>query len=376
MSARNKTGEWAKQGRDLWTHPKVRRMAAILGGQWQLELPLSGADKTGQVRTTVLIHTVVGGLSWLFLTINRHASEAGAGSMDAILSDMTADNYFDDVTGLPGLQAAMIAVGWAVHDKEKHTITLPNYLEHNDLAKGEKRAGRKGDSESPDALRKKKERAEKKAAAAKALADKVAGQLTDNSPLSDPDKTRTSADNPPQKRSEETELLKTHVEKKLKGADNPEGADSPLEHRTEFQIAIDALRPDSWGKLTHWSAADLEACERAVPALRAMPPDGWKLLAWFFRWIADPWNAEHRAEECRVTGSRERFLDAIGDYHARASRLWIAEKRPRLEPKQVVESKITPLAATTHLEPLMTPEEFRAAAQIDNGLARRVPDSE
>lgn len=315
MSKRNQTGEWIKLGRDLWTHPKVRRIADILGGRWQPELPLAEAFTTGQIRTTVLVHAVVSGLSRLFLTVNRHASEAGDATMDAVLTDMTTDDYLDEVSGLPGMQAAMIAVGWAVHDKTKGVIRLPNYLEHNALNKGEKRAGARGNSESAEAKRKREERARKKEASART----TPGQLPDNSPGQSPDEGQISADNLVEKSIAEA---KTHIGKKVLSV----GQD-------ELKARIDALRPESWGKAPVWMPADEAVLEIVKETLAAFADDEWLLLAWFFRWCSDAWNQQHRAEETRVTGSRKKFLEGLADYLARARRLWLGEGRPRLTPK-------------------------------------------
>lgn len=378
MSKRNHTGEWAKLGRDLWTHPKVRRIADLIGRQWQMELPLSAPDNSrtspGQMRTIILVHAVVSGLIHLFLTINRHASEAGDGSQDAILSDMTMDNYLDDASGLPGLQAAMIAVGWAVHDKQAATIRLPNYLEHNVLAKGVKRAGARGDSDSPEARRKREQRARSREHGA----GQKPGQTPANYPLSGPDKGGQRPDNETVKRSEESS--KTHVEKKvLFGGQAGEPAASTNTgdgSRLPLMVKVDDLRPDSWGTVTHWSAADCAAFQRACSALETMAPHGWKLLAWFFRWCRHPWNVEHRAEETRVTGSRAKFLDGLADYHARASRLWHAEKRPDLEPKAKPPKSgpAEPLPPPTPEEAERNVAEFRARLKEERSGPANVPD--
>lgn len=365
---RNATGEWIKLGRDLWTHPKVRRIADILGRQWQPELPLSDAvahvqvadnsrtirpDMHGHIRTTVLVHAVVSGLSRLFLTVNRHASEAADGTLDAILTDMTTDTYLDDVSGLPGLQAAMTTVGWAVHDKARGVIRLPHYLEHNVLHKGAKRVGAPGNPASKDAQRKREARAAKRGQSTQ----DTTGQLPDNSRTIRPDTTGQLPDNAAEKSRAET---KTHVEKNGQPSGQPPPVGVVNGHRSELQTRVDALRPAEWATLPHWTQADLDALARTASALDAMCPHGWKLLAWFFRWCADPWNAQHRPEESRVTGSRAKFLDSLGDYHARASRLWHAEKRPRLEPPPPKPQAQAP-DPTAEPSPTVTPTEFRTA---------------
>lgn len=364
MSRRNQTGEWAKQGRDLWTHPKVRRMASILGGQWQLELPLSGPDNgrtsagqlPGQVRTTVLIHTVVGGLSWLFLTINRHASEAGDGTQDAVLSDMTTDTYFDEVTGLPGMQAAMIAVGWAIHDKAAAVIRLPNYLEHNTLHKGSRRAGARGDSESAEAVRKRKAREEEKRRRGVEAARTSAGQVPDNSALSAPDKRRTSADNSTEQ-SRAEQKLKTHLEKN----GDMSGPDTITADLEAAKRIVDSLRPGSWGKVRHWSPTDEEALVRAALSVRQFTERDRKTLEWFFRWAEKPGNRDRWPQECNVTSKRAAFLDDLASYLGRAQTAWQSAGSPKLG--LAASNGNEPAAAVAEVQDFTNPAEAVAYFQ-------------
>jgi hypothetical protein len=327
--SRNKTGEWIKLGRDLWTHPKVLRIADILGSQWHPELPLSGADKSrtspGQMRTMILVHAVVSGLSRLFLAVNRHASEAGDGTMDAVLSDMITDNYLDEVSGLPGMQAAMLAVGWAEHDKSSATVRLPNYLEHNVLHKGEKRRGRPGVSESPEAIRKREARARSKEQAART----APGQKPDNSPLSGADKARTSADNLTEKRR--AEVLKTHIEKNGQVPDTAEPA-APIDEQTvemgRLKRLVDRLQPGSWGRIPHWSPLDEQELVAARDGLAMMVQKDWDMLAWYFKWAAKPTNAERWPDEAKVTSKRNVFLENLSSYMARADKVHRMAGRP------------------------------------------------
>lgn len=275
MSRRNTTGEWIKLGRDLWTHPKVRRIADLMGRRWQPELPLSGADRGGQcadnVRTMVLVHSVVSGLCRTFLTVNRHAYESNDQTMDAILTDIFTDTYIDEVAGLPGLQADMIAVGWAEHDKEKGILRLLDYCKHNALHKGEKRSGRPGNSDSPEAIRKRAARARAKEQAAGA---EPPDNGTDNPRTIAPDDGGQKPDNDTEKRRAEQSTL--GIESTAPPA--PEGAlaleadaiatdfpksDNPLDVR---RIILETLQR---GPVT---AAEMrEKVRRCVAAIRQAP---------------------------------------------------------------------------------------------------------
>lgn len=299
MSRRNQSGEWTKTRRDLWTHPKVRRIAMIIGAQWQPELPLSAPDKgPDNVRTNILVHAVVSGLSLLSLTVNRHASEAGDGTDDAILSDIVTDNYLDEVSGLAGIQAAMIAVGWAEHDKAKGVLRLRNYLQHNALHKGERRAGRPGNPDSPDAIRKREARA-------KAKADKGADNPPDNPPSSDGQKADKPAE---QSRAEHTVRERESsapagdlaLQADSIAADYPK-ADSPLDVR---RVIVETLQR---GAVT---ADEMRAkVRRCVAAIRQAPGGVGnrfvpKALTFFAeeQW-ADPEAFEGRWREGKETGA-------------------------------------------------------------------------
>lgn len=93
-------GDWIKMGKDLLTHPKVVRMSSAL--------------RADRLRT-------VGGLFAVWCLFDTH-------SADGQLSGYTPE-ALDELVGMPGISAAMEAVGWLSNSEEG--VSLPRFEEHN-----------------------------------------------------------------------------------------------------------------------------------------------------------------------------------------------------------------------------------------------------
>jgi len=114
-------GDWIKMRRDLWTHPRVVRIASALG------LPR--------------VH-VIGALHGVWSVFDAH-------SEDGTIDDMDPD-ALDGLVETPGMSAAMAGVGWLEIDGSR--CTLPRYADHNG-ATAKRRAAdarRKRDARSAD----------------------------------------------------------------------------------------------------------------------------------------------------------------------------------------------------------------------------------
>lgn len=93
-------GDWIKMGKDLLTHPKVVRMSSAL--------------RADRLRT-------VGGLFAVWCLFDTH-------SADGQLSGYTPE-ALDELVGMPGISAAMEAVGWL--SNSEGGVSLPRFEEHN-----------------------------------------------------------------------------------------------------------------------------------------------------------------------------------------------------------------------------------------------------
>lgn len=331
-------GEWIIFTDSFWTKPKVLAMAArlaeSLGG---LPTALPGIDVN-----TLMRHVICSALSRLFVTVNKHANESNTGEHDAELFG-TSLHYIDDVAELPGLGSALEAVGWVVLDAERRVLRFPNYLSHNRLVNGQKRRGRQGNSDSPDARRMREKRANK------------AGRTNDEQ--IDPNMTEQGVNKPAEREVEsETEIQKNEQKSLEQGG--------KLGELDRLKRRVDGLRPASWGRMRHWSPGDEESLLRAAGTLQSLAEDDWLLLAWFIRWAEKPANQARCPRETNITTKRAAMLDDLGSFHARAEGAWRSEGRPRLR----MGGTEIPKTAAPPPPPLPDPETARATAQSFRAL--------
>jgi hypothetical protein len=93
-------GDWIKMRSNLWDDPRVARLC----------------DMTDQGEAAV-----IGGLYWLWATADQHTE-------DGVLDGLTL-RQIDRKTGVQGLGAALVAVGWLSTDGD--SVLIPNFEDHN-----------------------------------------------------------------------------------------------------------------------------------------------------------------------------------------------------------------------------------------------------
>lgn len=93
---------WIKMRCNLWTDPRVARLC----------------DLTGQMEPTV-----IGGLFWFWSTVAQHSEDGFLPGMSLVALDRRV--------GVPGLGAALVAVGWLVdHPEGVHLVRFDDHNGH------------------------------------------------------------------------------------------------------------------------------------------------------------------------------------------------------------------------------------------------------
>lgn len=93
-------GEWIKVRTNLWDDPRIGQLC----------------EMTDQGEAAV-----IGGLYWLWATADEHSS-------DGLLTGMTTKTI-DRKTGVQGLGAALVAIGWLIENEQG--VTVSRFDEHN-----------------------------------------------------------------------------------------------------------------------------------------------------------------------------------------------------------------------------------------------------
>lgn len=123
-------GDWIKYRASLSTHPKVWKMADLLGSSVDIGRRLltdhNGA-LDGMVTRDVTRDITLAALLRVWCATNEH-TEDGVWHMSTL-------DTLDNAAGIVGFGAAMAAVEWAIYDPEHQTVTLPNFTEYNAPAK-------------------------------------------------------------------------------------------------------------------------------------------------------------------------------------------------------------------------------------------------
>lgn len=123
-------GDWIKMRAALCTHPKVIRIAEIISESTDIGRRLStgfNGPLCEVVTSDVTRDVTLASLLRVWCATNEHTD-------DGVWRNSTL-RTIDAAAGIPGFGAAMEAVGWALHDPESHTVTLPDFLENNAPAK-------------------------------------------------------------------------------------------------------------------------------------------------------------------------------------------------------------------------------------------------
>lgn len=123
-------GDWIKYRASLSTHPKVWKMADVLGSSLDIGRRLltnhNGA-LDGMVTRDVTRDITLAALLRVWCATNEH-TEDGVWHMSTL-------DTLDNAAGIVGFGAAMAAVEWAIYDPQNNTVTLPNFTEYNAPAK-------------------------------------------------------------------------------------------------------------------------------------------------------------------------------------------------------------------------------------------------
>ena len=119
-------GDWIKYRASLSTHPKVWKMADVLGSSLDIGRRLltnhNGA-LDGMVTRDVTRDVTLAALLRVWCATNEH-TEDGVWHMSTL-------DTLDNAAGIVGFGAAMAAVEWAIYDPQNNTVTLPNFTEYN-----------------------------------------------------------------------------------------------------------------------------------------------------------------------------------------------------------------------------------------------------
>jgi hypothetical protein len=128
--------DWLKMRGNLFTHPKVIRIAKMLEADPAIGSQLSNGFRGALreiVTRDVTRDVTVASLMRVWCAANEHTHDGVWRGID--LDDL------DHVAGLVGFGRMMEAVGWAVYDADEQMVTLPNFLKFNVPAKAGVRSG-------------------------------------------------------------------------------------------------------------------------------------------------------------------------------------------------------------------------------------------
>lgn len=130
MKGLDLAGDWIKMRSALCTHPKVIRIAEIVGDSIEIGKKLStgfNGSLSEIVTSDVTRDVTLASLLRVWSATNEHTD-------DGVWKNSTLKTL-DSVAGIPSFGEAMELVGWAVYDSEANTVTLPDFLENNAPAK-------------------------------------------------------------------------------------------------------------------------------------------------------------------------------------------------------------------------------------------------
>ena len=367
---------WIKIRADLESDPRVHRMAAsiaksapgyILTSQAK---DLFGSDTDTVTRNAPRDVTVMG-LSRVWFAANDHTTDGVFHHADL--------SYLDDLAHIPGFGAAMESVGYAIHDPEAHTVTLPRFVEHNAPDKNGERA------KTAAARRAQRSRDKKKAAKA------AVEQLTDAENQEHPASSiQDQASNPVTSRVT-SRVTQRHEENNVTPSlssslsiSESKISDSDSEHPVNpvtevppppdpdplgtLKRRINALRL-SWTRAPHWSAEEESALYEARHNLAALDDQDWHLLAWFFKWANSAQNTGQK-DPVKVSARRAHLCHDLAALLDRATTAWKQAGAPRLGDTVTprVTSRVTP-PPTPELPPAENAAAF-AGLLAANGIHR------
>ena len=338
---------WIKLLDSLHEDPRVFRMGELLAKTAQAYILAPSADLFGPVTDSVtrnaLRDVTIAGLSRVWRAANRHTTTG-------VFPHATLD-YLDTLAQIPGFGAAMAAVGYAQHDPQNHTVTLPRFTEHNSPDKNGERSKTAG-ALRVAAHREKKRLLDEKLATAGLTGTPIAPtnseQVTPPVTLPVTPKAVTSNVTPSlsisnSKSTESTPLNQNSDPKSesdsqcqsvaVSGSTPPASSNEPLTIFTLDAIKprINALRP-AWIKLPVWGNEEDHALLEALPNLQALDDRDWSRLEAYMKWANSTSNQGRDAH--KVTSRRQQFLAELPAYldrantHAKHHGAGLAKSRP------------------------------------------------
>ena len=362
------TPTWIKIRHDLESDPRVHTMAAHIAQTAPgYILTTQAKDLFGSVTNTVtrnaLRDVTILGLLRVWFAANEHTT-------DGVFRHATLE-YLDTLSNLPGFGEAMKFVGYALHDPENRTLTLPNFTEHNAPNKNGNRS-KTANAERQERFRiRHKEKAE---AAAKSASENPASSI--QHPASNPLQVtptvtlheETSNVIPSYSSSSSKSTEGTLLNQTPEAAATPPSEPDPL---GTLKKRINALRPKTWGKMINWSNEDESALFTSLDNLLLLDTQDWLLLEWFMKWANTAANANAR-DPVRVTSRRHQFVSDISSYLDRATAAWKQSGAPRLDKPPAPTVTVKPAAAPTP-PPAPAGQNADAFAKLLTGYGGQLP---
>ena len=270
---------------------------------------------------------------------------------DGSIHHATTIAHLDTIARLRGFGQAMAAVGWAVHDPESRTITLPNFTEYNAPNKNGQRA------KTAAAERQARYREKQKGILQTLEADAAILRDMETSPPPSPVTLQpVTSDVTRDVTPSISNSLSSSVSESGKEGESREETPAPPEFDFDaLKRRINALRPQSWGKAPHWSAEDETALYAARQNFGVLDDQDWLLLTWFFKWANSAANTGQK-DPVKVTTRRHQFVTELPAYLDRATTAWKQNGCPKLGPKTPVpKSPANQAPGTKHQEPPTPP---------------------
>ncbi|MBN8422863.1 MAG: hypothetical protein J0L73_28400, partial [Verrucomicrobia bacterium] len=260
----------------------------------------------------------VAALCRVWFAANRHTT-------DGVFKNANLD-YLDTLAQVPGFGEAMAQVGYAIHDPETNTVTLPRFEEYNAPDKNGQR------SKTAGAIRQEKYRAKKAAQAAQP--PPVPPQQPQSSAAenkkSDVTSDVTRDVTPSISSSSSISESESGTQTQKPETSTPPAAPEPLS-LDELKKRINALRPKTWGRAPHWSNEDESALFEARANFQGLDEQDWLLLQWFMQWASTAANTSQK-DPVKVTTRRHTFCTELPAYLDRAATAWKQAGSPKLSP--------------------------------------------
>lgn len=306
---------WIKVRENLHTDPRVLAIATHLSTAHATAgyvLQATARDLLGvtpAVTRDVLRDVTVAGLLRVWISANRHTVDGTFHHSDITM--------LDTVSEIPGFGAAMVSVGYAIHDPETKTVTLPNFGEYNAPAKAGK------GSKASERQRRYRERKQNAASQEQPKSDANSDVTRDVTLLS------ISSSN-----------------------------SGTLNELETLKKRVNSLSP-AWKKMSHWGHEDEHLLLQALPNLRALDDQDWLILEWFCRQAFSPANGMNAGEELKLTTKRGQFVTDLPSILERSVKHWKQMRCPRLGPKTQTAPKAQETPSPEVLDPKEAGQLFR-----------------